>query len=85
MALEPYLAAARRSNTRLACAQVTRHFEQDWGGLLTATPSAIAEYLTHYTGRQLLAALVHWSTQQGFADPTKDTLVRQTFKGIRPA
>ena len=89
-ALGRYLEAATRENTRQSYAQATRHFEQEWGGLLPATPDAVARYLAHFAGalsnntlRQRLAALSRWHAQQGFADPTRDDLVRRTFKGIR--
>lgn len=88
--LERYLEAATRKNTRKSYAQATRHYEEDWGGLLPATPDAVARYLAHFAGtlsnntlRQRLAALSGWHTRQGFPDPTRDDLVRRTFKGIR--
>ena len=88
--LERYLEAATRENTRKSYAQATRHFEEEWGGVLPSTPDAVARYLANYAGalsnntlRQRLAALSRWHAEQGFADPTRDELVRRAFKGIR--
>lgn len=89
-ALERYLEAATRENTRKSYAQATRHFEEEWGGMLPSTPDAVARYLADFAGklsnntlRQRLAALSRWHAQQGFPDPTRSDLVRRTFKGIR--
>lgn len=85
-----YLEASTRQNTQKSYAAGVRHFEETWGGLLPATPQRVAEYLATYgesqainTLRSRLAALTHWHHTHGFADPTRDTLVRQTLKGIR--
>lgn len=88
--LEGYLAAAQRKNTQQSYAQATRHFEMEFGGFLPATGESVARYLAAYAGvlsnntlRQRLSALAAWHRSQGFADPTRDELVRQAFKGIR--
>lgn len=88
--LDRYLEAATRENTRKSYAQATRHFEEDWGGVLPTTPEHVARYLANYAGklsnntlRQRLAALSRWHAEQGFADPTRDVLVRRALKGIR--
>jgi integrase len=88
--LERYLAAATRKNTQASYAQATRHFEEEFGGFLPATGESVARYLAAYAGvlsnntlRQRLSALAAWHRGQGFADPTRDELVRQAFKGIR--
>lgn len=88
--LDRYLAAAQRKNTQQSYAQATRHFETEFGGFLPATGESVARYLAAYAGvlsnntlRQRLSALAAWHRAQGFADPTRDELVRQAFKGIR--
>lgn len=57
---------------------------------MPATSDSIARYLADYSAslsintlRHRLAALSGWHADQGFADPTKSALIRQTFKGIR--
>lgn len=88
--LDRYLVAAERENTRRSYDSAVRHFEVEWKGLLPATASTLAEYLSHFastlsinTLRQRLAALSRWHTDNGFQDPTKSPLIRQVFKGIR--
>jgi len=88
--LEQYLEAAIRPNTRRSYEGATRHFEQEWGGLLPATADSVTRYLADYaailsvnTLRLRLAALSQWHQDHGFADPTRAPLVRQTLKGIR--
>ena len=85
-----YLQAAERKNTRRSYASSLRHFEVEWQGLLPATVESIVRYLSDHattlsmnTLRHRLAALSRWHTDQGFADPTKEALVRQVLKGIR--
>lgn len=85
-----YLKAAERKNTQLSYASAIRHFEVEWKGLLPASSDAIARYLADYaptlsgnTLRHRLAALSRWHQDQGFADPTKTTTIRQLLKGIR--
>lgn len=88
--IDQYLDAATRENTRLSYASAIRHFEVDWGGFLPATADSIARYLADHaealsinTLRHRLAALAQWHIEQGFPDPTKATVVRKTFRGIR--
>lgn len=88
--VDRYVAAAARENTRRSYAAAVRHFEEEWNGLLPATPDAIGRYLADHaathsvnTLRQRLAALSRWHLDQGFADPTKSPLVRQVLRGIR--
>lgn len=88
--VEDYLKAAERKNTRLSYASAIRHFEEEWRGLLPASSDAVARYLANYastlsgnTLRHRLAALSRWHLDQGFADPTKSTTIRQLLKGIR--
>ena len=85
-----YLEAATRPNTRRSYSSALRHFEEQWGGFLPATPDSVARYLAdhaellaHNTLEQRLAALARWHTDQGFVDPTKDPRVRQVLRGIR--
>lgn len=87
--LERYLDAATRANTRRSYQSAIRHFEQEWGGLLPATPDSVARYLVDHaqrlavsTLRLRLAALAHWHQEQGFPDPTKTPLVRKVLRGI---
>ncbi len=88
--LDQYVYAATRDNTRRSYESAIRHFEIDWGGFLPATADSIARYLADHaetlainTLRQRLAALAQWHFDQGFPDPTKAPIVRQTFRGIR--
>lgn len=88
--IDTYLHAATRANTRRSYASAVRHFEEEWGGFLPATPDSIARYLADHaeqhsihTLRQRLAALAQWHHEQGFPDPTKSPLVRTVLKGIQ--
>jgi len=88
--LDQYIEAATRDNTRQSYRAAIEHFEVQWKGLLPATADGVARYLAEYadtlavsTLRQRLAALAHWHTAQGFPDPTKAPIVRQTMRGIR--
>ena len=88
--LDQYIHAATRNNTRQSYQSAIRHFEVDWGGFLPTTADSVARYLADHaetlsinTLRQRLAALARWHIEQGFPDPTKAPLVRQTFRGIR--
>jgi hypothetical protein len=85
-----YALAGRRANTERSYTDGVRHFEEMWGGLLPATPARVAAYLAHYaptlahnTLRNRLAALAKWHSAHGFTDPTRDSEVRATLKGIR--
>ncbi|MDH4569688.1 site-specific integrase [Pseudomonas sp. BN414] len=89
-AVERYLQAGTRANTRRSYQQAIEHFEVSWGGFLPATSDAIVRYLVDHAGtlasntlKLRLAALAQWHTSQGFPDPTKAPLVRQVLKGIR--
>ncbi|MFE8070008.1 site-specific integrase [Marinobacteraceae bacterium S3BR75-40.1] len=89
-AIERYVQAATRDNTRRSYRAAIEHFEVSWGGLLPATADSVARYLADHaethsvaTLRQRLAALARWHRDQGFPDPTKAPLVRSVLKGIR--
>nr|GEU29187.1 hypothetical protein [Tanacetum cinerariifolium] len=88
--LDRYIKAATRDNTRQSYHIAIEHFEVAWGGLLPATADSVARYLADHaetlavsTLRQRLAALAQWHSQQGFVDPTKTPIVRQTMRGIQ--
>jgi integrase len=88
--VDRYLEAAERPNTRRSYQAATRHFEEDWGGHLPASPQSISEYLARYAGvlsvntlKQRLAALAKWHAEHGFADPTRAAVVRKVLKGIQ--
>jgi site-specific recombinase XerD len=88
--VDTYLRAAIRENTQRSYRAALRHFEVAWGGLLPASPDTVALYLAEHaetlalsTLQQRLAALAGWHKAQGFADPTKATIVRNVLKGIR--
>lgn len=88
-AIDRYLEAATRENTRRSYQSAIRHFEIDWGGFLPASADAIARYLADHaeslsvnTLRSRLAALAQWHQTQGFPDPTKTPHVRKVLKGI---
>lgn len=89
-AVDRYLQAGTRENTRRSYRAAVEHFEVSWGGFLPATADSIARYLADHAGqhsintlKQRLAALAQWHITQGFADPTKAPVVRQVLKGIR--
>ena len=88
--VETYLELAERPNTGRSYAAAVKHFEQEWRGLLPATPDSVARYLADQatavsinTLRLRLAGLSRWHTDHGFPDPTKANVVIQVFKGIR--
>jgi len=84
-----YLDAATSDNTRRAYRSAIRHFEA-WGGCLPTNRDSLIKYLVHFADllnpRTLdarLTALAQWHQTQGFSDPTQDSTVRKTLKGIR--
>lgn len=88
-AIDRYLEAATRENTRRSYQSAIRHFEVEWGGFLPASADAIARYLADHaqslsvnTLKARLAALAQWHQTQGFPDPTKTPHVRKVLKGI---
>ncbi len=88
--LDRYLHAATRDNTRRSYRAAIEHFEVEWGGSLPATAESVARYLAAHAGqlslntlKLRLSALAQWHNSQGFPDPTKAPLVRQTLRGIR--
>lgn len=90
--VETYLRLAERPNTIRSYAAAIKHFEQEWHGLLPATPDTVARYLADQatsvsinTLRLRLAGLSRWHTDHGFPDPTKAKVVAQVLKGIRSA
>ena len=90
IAVDKYLDAANRENTRRSYASDIRHFEEEWGGFLPATVDSVSRYLAEHaeslslnTLRRRLAALSRWHQDQGFPDPTKSATIRQVLKGIR--
>lgn len=89
-AIDRYVHAATRDNTRRSYRSAITHFEVSWGGFLPATPDSVARYLADHaetlsvaTLRQRLAALARWHRDQGFVDPTQAPVVRAVLKGIR--
>ena len=88
--LDLYLAASTRDNTRQSYQAALRHFEVEWVGLLPASSDSVARYVAQYgatlsisTLRQRLAALAAWHQEQGFADPTKNPIVRKVLRGVQ--
>ena len=88
-AVDRYIEAATRENTRRSYQSAIRHFEVEWGGFLPASADEIARYLADHaqslsvnTLRARLAALAQWHQTQGFPDPTKTPHVRKVIKGI---
>lgn len=88
--LDRYLNAATRENTRRSYRAAIEHFEVEWGGFLPATADSVARYLAAYAHQLALnslkvrlSALSQWHVRQGFPDPTRTPLVRQTLRGIR--
>jgi len=89
-ALNRYIEAATRENTRRSYQSAIQHYEIDFGGKLPANAKDIATYLAAYaptlkatTLNARLAALSRWHVDQGFDDPTKHPVVRKAMKGIR--
>ena len=85
-----YVNAATRENTVRSYRTAIELYERHWGGLLPATPTAIAQYLSHYADKltsstlaHRLAVLAKWHHEYGFPDPTKAPLVKKVMKGIR--
>ncbi|MFT0174444.1 hypothetical protein ACLKMY_36700 [Paraburkholderia mimosarum] len=88
-AIDRYVEAATRENTRRSCQSALRHFEVEWGGFLPASADMIARYVADHaetlsvnTVRSRLAALAQWHQTQGFPDPTKAPHVRKVLRGI---
>lgn len=88
-AIDRYVEAATRENTRRSYQSALRHFEVEWGGFLPASADMIARYLADHaeilsvnTLRARLAALAQWHQTQGFPDPTKAPHVRKVLRGI---
>ncbi|WP_321904502.1 site-specific integrase [Burkholderia cenocepacia] len=88
-AIDRYVHAATRENTRRSYQSAIRHFETEWGGFLPASADAVARYLADHaqalsvnTLRARLAALAQWHQTQGFPDPTRSPHVRKVLKGI---
>ncbi|MHA6848763.1 site-specific integrase [Ralstonia syzygii] len=89
IAVERYVEAATRANTRRSYQSAIRHFEIEWGGFLPASADAVARYLAEHaeslslnTLRARLAAIGQWHQSQGFPDPTKAPHVHKVLKGI---
>lgn len=87
--MDKYIQAATRDNTRKSYQYAIRHFEVEWGGMLPTTAKSITQYLSDHaeshsvsTLRQRIAALSRWHIDQGFADPTKASIVKKVMKGI---
>lgn len=66
-AIDRYVEATTRENTRRSYQLAIRHFELEWGGFLPASADLIARYLADYaetlsvnTLRSRLAALAQW-------------------------
>ncbi|WP_293048271.1 site-specific integrase [Pandoraea sp.] len=90
-AIDRYVEAATRENTRRSYQSALRHFEVEWGGFLPASADIIARYLADHaetlsinTLRSRLAALAQWHQTQGFPDPTT-THVRKGIATLHPA
>lgn len=83
-----FILAATSENTRRTYRSAIRHF-YTWGGVLPCEASVVLRYLLAYSDtlnpRTLalrLTALAQWHLFQGFPDPTADSNVRKTLKGI---
>lgn len=89
-AIDRYIRAATRENTRRSYQGAIEHFEVSWGGFLPSTADQVAMYLADHaeelavsTLRQRLAAIATWHKEQGFPDPTKASVVKKVLKGIK--
>lgn len=86
---EFYRDAGKSRNTERTYDNAINHYRFVWGGQLPASASAVCSYLTAHaqalkvsTLRLRLAALAKWHQAQGFPDPTAETPVRETMRGI---
>lgn len=87
----PYIHLGTSENTRKAYRSDIRHFE-NWGGKLPASSQQIVEYLKYYADKinprtleRRLVAISHWHNYQNFTDPTRNSTIQKTLKGIRRA
>ncbi|WP_343651321.1 site-specific integrase [Herbaspirillum sp.] len=90
IAIDDYLHAATRENTRRSYRAAVKHFEEEWGGFLPATADNLVRYLARYAGvlahntlKQRVSALGQWHVEQGFPDPTRAPVVRKMMRGIQ--
>ncbi|MCF5371243.1 tyrosine-type recombinase/integrase [Pseudomonas syringae] len=86
---EFYREAGKSENTQQSYKNAVNHFRFTWGGQLPATTESVCNYLSTFaqeykvsTLRQRLAALSKWHKSQGFPDPTGETPVKETMRGI---
>lgn len=84
-----FIKAAIADNTRIAYRQDLKDFEQ-WGGTIPATAEMLASYLADravslspHTLVRRAVGISRAHVSQGFADPSKNDLVRTVLRGIR--
>lgn len=89
--VQSYIRAAVSDNTRRAYRADLGHF-LDWGGVIPASETLVAEYLAAHAGvlavatlERRLATLSKVHGIRGLPSPTASPLVRMTMRGIRRA
>ena len=86
------IAAGVRENTTKSMDSALRHFRDDFGGFLPATPQTIKRYILAYkdtlapgTIRSRLSMIAGWHSDRSFPDPTKSVDIKAMMKGLRTA
>ncbi|EIF42833.1 resolvase [gamma proteobacterium BDW918] len=91
VSVEALKEAGLRQNTLRAADGAVRHFEHTFGGLLPASPTAMADYIAFSleeglavsTVGQRVSLLGTWHEEMGYPNPTQDSLVKTVLKGAR--
>ena len=91
VSVEALKEAGLRQNTLRAADGAVRHFEYTFGGLLPASPTAMADYIAFSlaeglavsTVGQRVSLLGTWHEEMGYPNPTQDSLVKTVLKGAR--
>jgi len=84
------IGAGVRENTTKSMDSALRHFRNDFGGFLPATPTTIQRYILAYketltpgTIRTRLSMIAGWHSERSLPDPTKHVDVKAMMKGLR--
>ncbi|WP_233208799.1 site-specific integrase [Zhongshania marina] len=91
VSVEALKEAGLRQNTLRAADGAVRHFEQTFGGLLPASPTAMADYIAFSleeglavsTVGQRVSLLGTWHEEMGYPNPNQGSLVKTVLKGAR--
>lgn len=84
-----YVRESLAENTRRAYLSDLAHFEE-WGGVLPASPAAVASYLAAHADTLTVATLVRRVASiskaheaRGFSNPCRSEILRATLRGIK--